>query len=172
MEKHFINVVEDLPVMIFSEEKVFATGRDPHDAMVNWLLNPKEWPEQVDFWIELVQSTHKSDAGLGYIPDGMKRLQWHNAAVVRFVLDYDFQYVRADFWFFVAFLDALTNVPDLSWANNETVCSGRVSDIYFDPDNMPKGIHKRSDWLRNPRVAVIGRDAYHQVGLECPWDIT
>jgi hypothetical protein len=71
--------------------RLFSCWRE---ALRDLLYRPDQWPEDPCFWLEL-QSLVGEKPILGYVPEKMKRHQWHNVRVVALMRKSEINYTKS-----------------------------------------------------------------------------
>lgn len=85
----------------------------PAEALAKLILDPRQWPDDVDFWLDLCDGGAMRSDTLGAVWDGMKRPYFEGVLMIRHNLRagldlYDFRpRTHVDFWFLGKFVEVL-----------------------------------------------------------------
>lgn len=149
------------------EPRLFVT---PEQAFGHFVMHPEDWPEDVDFWMELCRWGREWNA-LGYSDPELKRPRWRPVPIIRFMRKaslggFDVPATACDFWFVAQMMQTLVrcgyryvHVPVEGEAQDAHICSGSFH-------HMVLPVRRRADWATN-FLPVTDFDTLRFMRLEC-----
>ena len=163
---------------LFSEFWEGSYAGSPADCVMDLMLNPEAWPENVNFWLELTFGTARLPAlGVCENSDQRKRPTWYPVRLIRLNRDCfrtgELVARVADFWFVAHFAKAISAMG-MMVLHVDRDRSFPVKDLFPLPVDdwvERKLVRQKRTWSRDVHSnGYEFPDFYRSVGCVSPWE--